>query len=85
MGKIRRNNFVFLTWKGDHSPRHVHVYKDSKFVVKYDLENRQVMKGRITRSLLTTIKEPLKMPSVAFLEVPLCFSVHKSSSETRAR
>ena len=57
MGKIRRNNFVFLTWKGDHSPRHVHVYKDTKFVVKYDLENRQVMKGRITRSLLTTIIE----------------------------
>ena len=57
MGKIRRNNYVFLTWKGDHSPRHVHVYKDSKFVVKYDLENRQVMKGKITRALLTTINE----------------------------
>ncbi len=57
MGKIRRNNYVFLTWKGDHSPRHVHVYKDSKFVVKYDLENRQVMKGRITGALLATIIE----------------------------
>ena len=57
MGKIRRNNYVFLTWKGDHSPRHVHVYRDSKFVVKYDLENRQVMKGKITRALLTTINE----------------------------
>ena len=57
MGKIRRDNYVFLTWKGDHSPRHVHVYKDSKFVVKYDLENRQVMKGKITRALLTTINE----------------------------
>ena len=57
MGKIRRNNYVFLTWKGDHSPQHVHVYKDSKFVVKYDLENRQVMKGKITGALLTIIKE----------------------------
>lgn len=57
MGKIRRDNYVFLTWKGDHSPRHVHVYKDSKFVVKYDLENKQVMKGKITRALLTTINE----------------------------
>ena len=57
MGKIRRNNYVFLTWKGDHSPRHVHVYKDSKFVVKYDLENRQVMKGKITRALLSVINE----------------------------
>ena len=57
MGKIRRKNYVFLTWKGDHSPRHVHVYRDSKFVVKYDLENRQVMKGRITRALLAIINE----------------------------
>ena len=57
MGKIRRNNYVFLTWKGDHSPRHVHVYKDSKFVVKYDPENRQVMKGKITGALLSIIDE----------------------------
>ena len=57
MGKIRRKNYVFLTWKGDHSPRHVHVYRDSKLVVKYDLENRQVMKGRITKALLAIINE----------------------------
>ena len=57
MGKVRRNNYVFLTWKGDHSPRHVHVYRDSKFVVKYDLENRQVMKGKITGVLSATINE----------------------------
>ena len=57
MGKIRRKNYIFLTWKGDHPPRHVHVYRDSKFVVKYDLENRQVMKGRITRALLAIINE----------------------------
>ena len=57
MGKIRRNNYVFLTWKGDHSPRRVHVYRDSKFVVKYDLENRQFMKGKISRALLAIINE----------------------------
>jgi len=34
MGKVRRGNYVFLTWKGDHSPRHVHVYRDSRLVVK---------------------------------------------------
>ena len=30
VGKIRRGGFVFLTWKGDHTPRHVHVYRDGK-------------------------------------------------------
>lgn len=46
MGKVRRGNYVFLTWKGDHSPRHVHVYRDSKLVVKWDLENSLPPDGR---------------------------------------
>ncbi len=33
MGQLRRGNYVFLTWKGDHGPRHVHVYKDGKMIV----------------------------------------------------
>lgn len=37
MGKIRRGGYVFVTWKGDHAPRHVHVYRDGKLVVKWDL------------------------------------------------
>jgi hypothetical protein len=34
MGKIRRGGYVFLTWRGDHTPRHVHVYHDGKLVLK---------------------------------------------------
>jgi hypothetical protein len=34
VGKIRRDNYVFLTWIGDHSPRHVHVYRDGKLILK---------------------------------------------------
>jgi hypothetical protein len=39
MSKIRRGGFVFVTWKGDHPPRHLHVYRDRRFVVKWDLDN----------------------------------------------
>ena len=45
MGKVRRGGFVFVTWKGDHSPYHVHVYRDGTLVVKWDLENDVAMKG----------------------------------------
>ena len=38
MSKIRRGGYVFLTWIGDHTPRHVHVYRDGKLIVKWDLE-----------------------------------------------
>lgn len=37
---------MFVTWKGDHSSRHVHVYRDGVFVVKWDLNNNVPMRGR---------------------------------------
>ena len=52
IGKIRRGNYVFITWKGDHSPRHVHVYKDAKLIVKWDLDNGKAMKGKATKRVL---------------------------------
>ncbi len=57
MGKMRRGNYIFLTWIGDHSPRHVHVYRNSKLVVKWDLVNWQPMEGRASRWLLQIIEE----------------------------
>lgn len=57
MPKIRRGNYVFNTWIGDHSPRHVHVYKDKRLVVKWDLENWGPMKGRASRRLLKHIRD----------------------------
>ena len=57
MGKIRRGGYVFVTWKGDHAPRHVHVYRDGKFIVKWDLENKKPMKGEASRQLVELIEE----------------------------
>lgn len=57
MGKIRRGGYVFVTWRGDHPPRHVHVYRGGVFVVKWDLNNRNPMKGEAPRRVLELIKE----------------------------
>jgi hypothetical protein len=57
MGKIRRGGFVFMTWKGDRSPRHVHVYRNGTFVVKWDLEARKPMRGRVTAKIIRLIEE----------------------------
>ena len=38
-------------------PAHVHVYRDGKHVVTWDLENGQSMKGRATRRILKWIEE----------------------------
>ena len=57
MPKHRRGSYVFIGWKGDHSPRHVHVYRDGKLVVKWDLDNWAPMKGTARARLLTLIRE----------------------------
>ena len=56
-GKVRRENYVFLTWKGDHSPRHVHVYRDGKLVLEWNLDERVPMKGKPTARLVRLILE----------------------------
>jgi len=57
MGKIRRGGYVFVTWKGDHSPRHVHVYRDGRLVVKFNLEARVLMKGKASKRVVDLIVE----------------------------
>lgn len=57
MGKLRRGGFVFLSWKGDHGPKHVHVYRDGKRVVKWDLDHDRAMEGRASRKVLDLIRE----------------------------
>jgi len=57
MTKIRRGGYVFLTWVGDHTPRHVHVYRDGDLVLKWDLENSAPMQGKPRRKVLELISE----------------------------
>ena len=48
---------MFITWRGDHPPRHVHVYRDERLIVKWDLDNQKPMKGSATRRILALIAE----------------------------
>jgi hypothetical protein len=57
MGKTRRGGFVFVTWMSDHAPRHVHVYRDGRLVLKWDLENGLPMRGKATARILELIEE----------------------------
>jgi len=57
MPKIRRGGYVFVSWKGDHDPRHVHVYRGGRFVLKWDLERDSVMKGSASRRVRKLIVE----------------------------
>ena len=43
---------MFVSWKGDHSPRHVHVYRDGQLVVKWNLDDHLPMRGKPTARVL---------------------------------
>jgi hypothetical protein len=60
VSRIRRGGFIFVTFVGDHAPRHVHVYRDSRLVVKWDLDKRQPMEGVATRAILKIIDALVK-------------------------
>jgi hypothetical protein len=51
-GRVRFHHMI-----GDHPPRHVHVYRDGKLVVKWDLDNQKPMKGAASRRVLALIQE----------------------------
>jgi len=57
MSRIRRGGYVFVTWAGDHGPKHVHVYRDSRLVLKWDLEAGLPTKGVATTRMARLIRE----------------------------
>ena len=57
MTQVRRAGYVFVSWVGDHPPRHIHIYQRGKLVAKYDLESREVMKGRVSSKLRKVIAQ----------------------------
>lgn len=57
MGRIRRGGFLFVTWTGDHTPRHVHVYRDDELLLKWNLETWSRMSGRPSRQVLRLLSE----------------------------
>jgi hypothetical protein len=59
--KIRRGGFVFIAWVGDHPPRHVHVFRNGKLVLKWDLDHARALEGvashRLRKLLLALTRE----------------------------
>jgi hypothetical protein len=57
MGKVRRGGYVFLSWKGDHGPNDVHVYRKGRLLVKWDLEAQLPMRGKVTQRVRQLLDE----------------------------
>jgi hypothetical protein len=44
-------------WVGDQSPRHVHVYRGARLVLKWDLEGRRAMFGSAGAKVIAIIRQ----------------------------
>jgi len=56
VGRRRAGGYVFVTYKGDHLPFHVHIHKDREEIGRWDVENQRpmdkfVMNERLRRGL----------------------------------
>ncbi len=60
MGKVRRGGFIFITYKGDHDPRHVHIFRDGTEIAKWNLEDWVLMSGAVNRKILNLLDELVK-------------------------
>jgi len=56
VGKIRLGGYIFISWRSDHPPRHVHVYREGELIVKWDLDNGRPMKGSASREIRKLIR-----------------------------
>ena len=57
LGKIRRGGYIFFIWKGDHAPRHVHVMRGRRLIVKWNLTQQQAAKGEASARIRHLIRE----------------------------
>ena len=48
---------MFQSWKGDHAPRHVHVFRDGALVVKWNLDAWKPMEGVAGARVLRLLRE----------------------------
>jgi hypothetical protein len=55
--KIRRGGYIFIARRSDHPPRHVHVYRNGRLIVKWDLENKKPMKGGVSARILELLDQ----------------------------
>lgn len=54
--RIRRGGYVFIQWIGDHEPRPVHVYRDDRLVLRWDLEHWRAFEGEAPRRLVRILE-----------------------------
>lgn len=57
VSRRKRGGYIFETYAGDHPPYHVHIYKDDRFIGRFDVENQRSMDGDLPGQVLKYLEE----------------------------
>jgi hypothetical protein len=58
MSRRRAGGFVFVTYKGDHPPLHVHIEKEGREIGRWDIENQKPMDNlEVSQKLISALKQ----------------------------
>jgi len=57
VGRAKRGGYIIEWWLGDHSPKHVHIYKNGREIAKVEIPGLLVLTGRINKKLRKILRE----------------------------
>ena len=57
MGRIRRGGYLIDWWIGDHTPKHLHVYRDGVLIAKVEMPGLLVLSGKVNHKLKKILKQ----------------------------
>ena len=57
MGRIRRGGYLIDWWIGDHTAKHLHVYRDGVLIAKVEMPGLLVLSGKVNHKLKKILKQ----------------------------
>ena len=60
MGRIRRGGYLIEWWIGDHSPKHVHIYRDGRLIAKVEVPSLLVLTSTVNKKLRKILTDLMK-------------------------
>ena len=57
MSRKRRGGYVFETYKGDHPPLHVHIFRGSQEIGRWDIEHQPMDGFEVSRALRQALRD----------------------------
>ena len=57
VGRKKRGGYIFETYSGDHRPYHVHIYRGTAFIGRFDIENQIAMDSELSSQVLKYLEE----------------------------